>query len=60
MIDRKKDISPSTVARKAASVELVLGDGGGIELVCFWWEEEAFEDGETAIRVDERGGRLCY
>jgi len=30
-MERKKDISPSTVARKSASAELVVGEGGGID-----------------------------
>jgi len=32
MMERKKDISPSTVARKSASADLVCGEGGGIDV----------------------------
>jgi len=32
MIERKKDISPSTVARKSVSADLVFGEGGGIDV----------------------------
>jgi hypothetical protein len=37
MIERKKDISPWTVARNEVSEILVLGEGGGMEDVggCF-------------------------
>lgn len=56
MIERKKDISPSTVARKAASAFLVLGEAGGTENVggSLDCEDDAFDDGETVICVCRR------
>jgi len=32
MMERKKDISPWTVARKSVSADVVFGEGGGIDI----------------------------
>lgn len=50
-MERKKDISPSTVARNVDSEDLVVGEGGGMEDVggCLECVSGVLDVGETVM-----------